>query len=64
MPMALATSSTSAPVTSQSSEMELMEDTRWARKALAVNLDSSEDHKLVVKIFSSGTQAAYIATNA
>jgi hypothetical protein len=37
IPIALATSSTSAPVASQSSEMELIEETRWARKALAVS---------------------------
>ena len=50
MPMACATSCTSAPVVSHSAEMELMEEMRWARKALAVSLDSSDDHRLVVMI--------------
>ena len=58
LPMALATSSTSAPVASQSAEMELMEEMRWARKALATSLESSEDQRLVVMIRSRGTQLA------
>ena len=58
IPIALDTSSTSAPVASQSSEMELMEDTRCAKNAFAVSLLSSEDQRFVVKIFSSGTHAA------
>ena len=54
--MARATSSTSAPVASQSAEIALMLDIRWARKALAVNLDNSEDQRLVVIILSLLTQ--------
>lgn len=41
--MARATSETSASVASQRAEMELMEETRCARKALATSLESSED---------------------
>src|SRR5690606_27719500 len=61
IPMALATSSTLASVCSQSSEMALMEEIRCAKKALAVNLDNSDDHRLVFKILSWGTQAPYIS---
>jgi len=57
-PMARATSSTFAPVTSHNSEIALIEDTRWARKALATSLDSSDDHKFVVRMRSLGTQEA------
>ena len=64
IPMALATSCTLAPVASHSSDNELMEDTRCAKKALAVSLESSEDHTLVVSIFSFGTQLAYTSTKA
>ncbi len=49
-----------APVTSQSSDIELILDTRWARKAFATSLDNSEDHKFVVIICFLGTQASYI----
>ena len=52
-----------APVASQSSDKELIEDTRCAKKALAVSLDSSEDQTLVVIMFLCGTQLAYISTN-
>src|SRR5690606_2771927 len=64
VPMALATSLTSAPVFSHSSESALIDDTLCARKALAVSLDNSEDHTLVVNIFSFGTQWAYTSTKA
>ena len=57
-PMALATSSTSAPVASHKAEMELMEEMRWARKAFATSLESSDDQRLVVMIRSRGTQFA------
>ena len=57
--MALATSDIFAPVSSQSADKEFMEDIRWAKKAFAVSLDSSDDHKLVVKMFSFGTQELY-----
>ena len=53
-PMALATSSTSASVASHSAEIALMEEIRCAKKALAVSFESSEDHTLVVSIFSFG----------
>ncbi|MNW15725.1 hypothetical protein D3C71_2143190 [compost metagenome] len=56
MAIALETSSTLAPVFSQSSEIEFIDETRCAKKAFAVNLDNSEDHKLVVKMLVSGTQ--------
>src|SRR3954471_9866558 len=61
-PMALATSSTSAPVASQSAEMELMEEMRCARKAFATSFESSDDQRFVVKIRSRGTQRAYTST--
>ena len=57
-PMARATSSTSAPVASQRAEMELIEEIRCARKALATSLESSDDHRLVVRMRSRGTQWA------
>src|SRR5690606_7298689 len=57
-PMARETSATFAPVTSHSSEIALMEDTRCARKALATSFDNSDDHKLVVRMRSRGTQEA------
>src|SRR5690606_27520109 len=63
-PIAFATSSTLAPVTSHNSEIELIDETRCAKKAFATSLDNSDDHKLVVKIRSRGTQLAYIFTNA
>lgn len=55
-PIACATSSTSAPVFSQSAEIELIDEMRCARKALAVSLESSADQRLVVSTFSGGTQ--------
>mmetsp|Transcript_8269 Transcript_8269/g.28399 ORF Transcript_8269/g.28399 Transcript_8269/m.28399 type:complete len:251 (+) Transcript_8269:821-1573(+) len=58
-PMHLAISDTSAPVFSQRAEMELMEEILWARKAFAASLASSEDHRLLVRICSSGTHWAY-----
>src|SRR5690606_13854926 len=64
IPTALATSSTLAPVTSQSSETALIEETRCARNALATSFDNSDDQRFVVKIRSRGTQRAYICTNA
>jgi len=39
-PMACATSSTLAPVASQSAEIELIDEMRWARKAFAVSFES------------------------
>ena len=50
---------TSAPVASHNAEMELMEEMRCARKALAVSLDSSADHRLAHRIRSSGIQCSY-----
>src|SRR5213075_935920 len=58
LPMALATSSTSAPVASQRAEMELIDEMRCARNALATSFDSSDDHRLVVMMRSRGTQRA------
>jgi len=43
LPMACATSFTSAPVFSHRAEMALIEETRCARKALAASLDNSLD---------------------
>ena len=57
-PIALATSSTSAPVDSQRAEIELIDEMRWARKALATSFESSDDHRLVVTMRSRGTQRA------
>ena len=42
----------------------LMEEIRWANIALEASLASSEDHTLVVNIFSLEIQLAYISTNA
>ena len=56
LPTTAATSSMSAPVASQSAETALMEDTRWARKALATSFDSSADQSPVVSTRSAGTQ--------
>jgi hypothetical protein len=36
--------------------MELMDEIRWARKALATSFDSSDDHRFVVTMRSRGTQ--------
>ena len=55
----LHTCCTSAPVASHRAEMELMEEMRCARKALAVSFDSSALHRLAVRILSSGTQCWY-----
>ena len=41
--MAAATSSIFASVASHRAEMAFMEEIRWAKKALAVSLESSED---------------------
>mmetsp|Transcript_7920 Transcript_7920/g.17018 ORF Transcript_7920/g.17018 Transcript_7920/m.17018 type:complete len:210 (+) Transcript_7920:747-1376(+) len=62
MPTARLISVTSAPVTSHRAEMELIDDTRCAKKALATNLDSSDDHRLVVRILSREIQLAYTLT--
>ena len=56
IPIAFATSDTFAPVASQRADKELIEDIRCAKKAFAVSLDSSDDHKLVVNMFSLATQ--------
>ena len=50
---------TSAPVASQRAEMALMEEMRCASIALAVSLDSSADHRLVVSTRSLGIQCSY-----
>ena len=55
-PMAREISDTLAPVASHRADIELMEETRWARNAFATSLDSSDDHKFVVIICSLGTQ--------
>ena len=51
-PIASATSPTSAPVTSQIAEIEFIELILCAKKAFAVNLESSLLHKLVSINFS------------
>ena len=58
VPIALATSSTLASLASQRAEIALMLEILWAKKALAVSLESSEDHRLVVIIRSLGTHWA------
>ena len=50
VPMACATSSTSASVASHKADKALMEEMRCAKKALAVSLDNSDDQTLVVNI--------------
>jgi len=57
-PMARETSLTSAAVFSQSAEMELIEEIRWARKALEASLESSGAPDVAVMICSRGTQLA------
>uniref|UniRef100_A0A6B0U361 Putative secreted protein n=1 Tax=Ixodes ricinus TaxID=34613 RepID=A0A6B0U361_IXORI len=56
LPIACATSDTSAPVSSQMADTALMLEIRWARNALAASLESSEDQVFIVMIFSSGIQ--------
>ncbi|OQC72630.1 MAG: hypothetical protein BWX45_00848 [Deltaproteobacteria bacterium ADurb.Bin002] len=56
VPTACATSEMSASAFSQSADMELMEDTRCARKALATSLESSALQMFEVMIFSRGSQ--------
>ena len=56
IPIALDSSSISAPVFSHKAEKLLIEDIRWANIAFEANLESSEDQTLVVIIFSLGTQ--------
>src|SRR6185436_9413526 len=63
LPIALATSSTSAPVASQRPEIELIDEMRCARKALATSFDNSDDQRLVVMMRSRGTQCAYTSTS-
>ena len=58
LPMASATSPTSAPVASQSAEIELIDEIRCARKAFATSFDSSDDQRFVVRMRSRGTQRA------
>merc|ERR1719231_1505779 len=58
-PIACATSATFAPVTSHSAEIELIDEMRCARKALAVSFESSADQRLVVSTCSVGTQRRY-----
>ena len=64
IPMARATSLTSAPVFSHNSDIALMDEIRCAKNAFAVNLDNSEDQTLVVNILSVATQLAYTSTKA
>ena len=60
-PLAPPTCCTSAPVVSHSAEMALMDEMRCARKALAVSLASSADHRLAVSTRSDGIQFSYTA---
>src|SRR5690606_29448540 len=64
IPIAFATSSTLAPVFSQSSDNEFIEDTLCAKNALAVSFDNSDDQTFVVNIRSFGTQLAYTSESA
>src|ERR1019366_8739657 len=63
LPIAFATSSTSAPVASQSAEIELIEEMRCARNAFATSFESSDDQRLVVMMRSLGTQRAYTSAS-
>mmetsp|Transcript_71380 Transcript_71380/g.118614 ORF Transcript_71380/g.118614 Transcript_71380/m.118614 type:complete len:318 (+) Transcript_71380:458-1411(+) len=58
-PIACATSETSAPVASQSADIELIDEIRWARKAFAVSLESSALQRFVVSTRAVGTQRRY-----
>ncbi len=58
VPIAYATSSTSASVTSHSAEIELIDEMRWARNALAVSFDSSALQRFDWMMRSRGTQLA------
>jgi len=58
LPMAFATSSTSAPVASPKGRDRIDRGNAWARKALATSFESSDDHRLVVMIRSRGIQRA------
>src|SRR6056297_1642438 len=60
----MATSFTSASVASHNAEIELIDETRWAKNALAVNLDNSLLQRFVVNNRSRGTQCAYTSTSA
>ena len=51
VPIASETSFILAPVLSHNDDIEFIELIRWAKKALAVNFESSELHKSVVIIF-------------
>ena len=62
IPMARATSPTSASVFSHRAEMLLIEEILWARNALATSFDSSELQTLPVRILSPGTQWAEMST--
>jgi hypothetical protein len=62
LPTANEISPTSAPVFSHRADTELIEEMRWARKALATSLESSADHRLVVMILSAATQWAKMST--
>ena len=50
VPIALETSSISAPVSSHKAEIELMLEIRCARNALAVSFDNSDDQETVTKV--------------
>ena len=56
LPIASATSWILAPVDSHNAEIELIEEILWAKKAFAVNLESSELQRLVFRILFFGTQ--------
>eukprot|EP01139_Manchomonas_bermudensis_P014343 Amastigsp_a508395_1463.p3 type:complete len:185 gc:universal Amastigsp_a508395_1463:593-1147(+) len=58
-PTARATCWTSAPVASQMAEIELMLEMRCARNALAVSLESSDDHTFENMMRSRGTHSPY-----
>ena len=55
IPTALATSLMSASVFSHNAEMALMDEIRWARKALDTSFESSLLQMLVVRIRSRAT---------
>lgn len=63
VPMAFDTSVISAPTCSQRAESELIDDTLWAKKALAASLASSALHRFINRIFSLGTHLAYISAS-
>jgi len=58
VPIAFEISVMFASVFSHKAEILLMDEMRWARKAFATSFESSELHRLLVRILSRGIQFA------